>query len=154
MRDAARGERFRARVPRAAAARDERLVVRTAARQSCERERFAARRQKISRRVRAPAFAGATTGLRGARNALGTPPGALQRPHATCYHLRPLALPLTPPSDKVLPYTSIKFATADKRKRHTASYDETKRRAPRNDSPDTPGPKIAEMTYDEIEDVD
>jgi len=29
----------------------------------------------------------------------------------------------------------------------------TKRRAPRNDSPDTPGPKIAEMTYD-VEDVD
>ena len=55
--------------------------------QSCENERSAALRQKISSRVRAPAFAGATTGVRGGRNALGAPLEALQRPHATSYHL-------------------------------------------------------------------
>ena len=37
---------------------------------------------------------GPTTGSGGTRNALGSTLGALQRPHATCYHLRPLDLPL------------------------------------------------------------
>ena len=60
-------------------------------------------RQKISSRVRAPAFAGATTGLRGGRNALGAPPEALQRPHATSYHLLTTFVPLTPTSEKHYP---------------------------------------------------
>ena len=65
-------------------------VAWTACAQSCEGERSAAPRRKISWRVRAPAFAGVTTGSGGTRNALGSTLGALQRPHATCYHLRPL----------------------------------------------------------------
>ena len=68
--------------------------------QSCENERSAALRQKISSRVRAPAFAGATTGVRGGRNALGAPLEALQRPHATSYHLLTTFVPLTPTSEK------------------------------------------------------
>ena len=56
-------------------------------------------RQKVSRRVgvRAPAFARATTGSRGTRNALGSTSGALQRPHATSSHLRPLGCTLDAP---------------------------------------------------------
>ena len=64
---------------------------------------LAALRQKISSRVRAPAFAGATTGMRGGRNALGAPLEALQRPHATSYHLLTTFVPLTPTSEKHYP---------------------------------------------------
>ena len=84
--------------------------------QSCENERSAALRQKISSRVRAPAFAGATTGVRGGRNALGAPLEALQRPHATSYHLLTTFVPLTPTSEKHYPNNitniiSIAYAT-------------------------------------------
>ena len=43
----------------------------------------AAPRQKLSRRVRARAFGGGGTDLKGTRNLLGRPPEALQRPRAT-----------------------------------------------------------------------
>ena len=39
----------------------------------------------------------------GGRNALGAPLEALQRPHATSYHLLTTSVPLTPPSDKHYP---------------------------------------------------
>ena len=89
---------------RLSGAADERAtVLRTACAQTCEGERSAAR-QKISRRVRAPAFAGVTTGSGGTRDAPGSTLGALQRPHATCYHLRPLCRSVTPPPEKVVPF--------------------------------------------------
>ena len=84
-------------------------VARTACAQPCEGERSAAR-QKISRRVRAPAFAGVTTGSGGTRNALGSTLGALQRPHATCYHLLPLCRSVTAPPEKVVPGWMMTFA--------------------------------------------
>ena len=55
-----------------------------------------------SARVRAPAFAGVTTGSGGTRNALGTAPGALQRPQRHLYHLRPLGCTVTPPLRETL----------------------------------------------------
>ena len=63
--------------------------------QSCERERFAAPRQKVSPRVRAPAFAGATTGLtKNKREGPGTRLARLPKPYSaltplatTCDHL-------------------------------------------------------------------
>ena len=61
------------------------------------------RRQNISRRFRAPVFAGVTGGVRGASNSRGTSPDALLRPAATCDHLRPLSLPVTPSPEKVDP---------------------------------------------------
>ena len=78
-------------------------VAQTAARQSCEGERSAAPRQNISRRVRAPAFAVDTTDLRGAWNALGATPEALQRPHATSDHFLTTCKSLTPTPEKHYP---------------------------------------------------
>ena len=74
-------------------------VAWTACAQSCEGERFAAPRQTVSRRFRAPAFAGGTTGSGGTRNALGSAPGALQRPPRHLRHLRPLCCSVTPTSE-------------------------------------------------------
>ena len=71
--------RERARACQVAAGQRRAQAARPCA-QSCEGERSAAPWQKISRRVRAPAFAGVTTGSGGTRNALGSTSGALQRP--------------------------------------------------------------------------
>ena len=76
-----------------------------------------ARRQKISSRVRAPAFAGATTGVRGGRNALGAPLEALQRPHATSYHLLTTFVPLTPTSEKHYPTHAGLVGSVERRRR-------------------------------------
>ena len=76
--------------------------------QPCGGGRWAAApRQKLSRRVRARAFGGGVTDLRGARSVLGGSPGALRRPRATLDHLLPLRRPLDPVCKKVASLRSV-----------------------------------------------
>ena len=71
-------------------------------------ERTAARRQKNRVRVRAPAFAVTSTGLRGTRTAILSAPEALRRPSAASAHFLPPIGTVTPPSENEDPsYTAV-----------------------------------------------